>query len=81
MPLDDLFFGDRSGKHEDPFSHYWSIGTHVRDVSSGRAAKGNGANGFVLTEGWRRAEITFQDRARCRGGRCAFLLWPLPELA
>src|SRR6266850_1354894 len=33
MPLDDMFWGDRYGKVEDPFGHHWSIGTHVRDVS------------------------------------------------
>jgi PhnB protein len=33
MPLDDMFWGDRYGKLEDPFGHLWSIGTHVRDVS------------------------------------------------
>jgi PhnB protein len=31
MPLDDMFWGDRYGKVEDPFGHQWSIGTHVRD--------------------------------------------------
>jgi uncharacterized glyoxalase superfamily protein PhnB len=33
MPLDDMFWGDRYGKLEDPFGHHWSIGTHVRNVS------------------------------------------------
>lgn len=33
MPLDDMFWGDRYGKLEDPFGHHWSVGTHVRDVS------------------------------------------------
>ena len=33
MPLDDMFWGDRYGKLEDPFGHQWSIGTHVRDVT------------------------------------------------
>lgn len=33
MPLDDMFWGDRYGKVEDPFGHQWSIGTHQRDVS------------------------------------------------
>jgi PhnB protein len=32
MPLDDMFWGDRYGKLEDPFGHQWSVGTHVRDV-------------------------------------------------
>lgn len=34
MPLDDMFWGDRYGKLEDPFGHQWSIGTHIRDVSA-----------------------------------------------
>lgn len=33
MPLEDMFWGDRYGKVEDPFGHQWSIGTHVRDVT------------------------------------------------
>ena len=33
MPLADMFWGDRYGVLEDPFGHYWSIATHVRDVS------------------------------------------------
>lgn len=32
MPLDDMFWGDRYGKLEDPFGHHWSVGTHLRDV-------------------------------------------------
>ena len=33
MPVDEMFWGDRYGKLEDPFGHQWSVGTHVRDVS------------------------------------------------
>lgn len=33
MPLDNMFWGDRYGKLEDPFGHQWSIATHQRDVS------------------------------------------------
>jgi len=33
MPLQDMFWGDRYCKLEDPFGHQWSIATHVRDVS------------------------------------------------
>jgi uncharacterized glyoxalase superfamily protein PhnB len=40
MPLDDMFWGDRYGKLEDPFGHQWSIGTHVRDVTSEEMQKG-----------------------------------------
>ena len=33
MPVDDMFWGDRYGKLEDPFGHQWSVATHIRDVS------------------------------------------------
>jgi uncharacterized glyoxalase superfamily protein PhnB len=33
MPVADAFWGDRYGQIEDPFGHYWSVATHVRDVS------------------------------------------------
>jgi uncharacterized glyoxalase superfamily protein PhnB len=29
----DMFWGDRYGVVRDPFGHYWSLATHVRDVS------------------------------------------------
>lgn len=31
-PLQDQFYGDRSGGIEDPFGHAWYIATHVEDV-------------------------------------------------
>ena len=33
MPVQDMFWGDRYGKIEDPFGHHWSVATHVRDVT------------------------------------------------
>lgn len=33
MPVEDMFWGDRYGRIEDPFGHHWSIATHIRDVS------------------------------------------------
>lgn len=33
MPLEDMFWGDRYGRLEDPFGHHWSVATHTRDVS------------------------------------------------
>jgi PhnB protein len=33
MPLQDVFWGDRYCKLEDPFGHHWSVATHVREVS------------------------------------------------
>ncbi len=32
-PLQDQFYGDRSGTVADPFGHKWTIGTHQEDVS------------------------------------------------
>ena len=32
-PLQDQFYGDRSGTFEDPEGHKWTISTHVEDVS------------------------------------------------
>lgn len=32
-PVQDQFYGDRSGTLRDPFGHCWSIATHVEDVS------------------------------------------------
>jgi PhnB protein len=33
MPPDDMFWGDRYGKLEDPFGHEWSVATQIREVS------------------------------------------------
>ncbi len=32
-PVEDQFYGDRSGNLQDPFGHLWTISTHVEDVS------------------------------------------------
>jgi len=32
-PLQDQFYGDRSGTLQDPFGHVWTIATHKEDVS------------------------------------------------
>jgi PhnB protein len=31
-PVQDQFYGDRSGMITDPFGHSWSIATHIEDV-------------------------------------------------
>jgi len=31
-PVDNQFYGDRTGQFEDPFGHRWSVATHVEDV-------------------------------------------------
>jgi len=32
-PVEDQFYGDRSGQFEDPWGHRWNVATHVEDVS------------------------------------------------
>ncbi len=32
-PVEDQFYGDRSGNFVDPFGHRWTIATHKEDVS------------------------------------------------
>lgn len=45
-PVEDKFYGDRSGSFEDPFGHHWHVATHVEDVPpdemSKRAAEATG---------------------------------------
>ena len=33
-PVQDQFYGDRSGSFEDPFGHVWHVATHIEDVSA-----------------------------------------------
>jgi PhnB protein len=33
-PVQDQFYGDRSGTLEDPFGHQWHVSTHIEDVSA-----------------------------------------------
>ena len=46
-PVENQFYGDRSGQFEDPFGHRWSVASHVEDVSPDemqkRAAEAMGA--------------------------------------
>ena len=32
-PLQDQFYGDRSGTLVDPFGHVWTISTHIEDLT------------------------------------------------
>jgi PhnB protein len=32
-PVQDQFYGDRSGFIQDPFGHLWGVATHVEDVT------------------------------------------------
>ncbi len=31
-PVQDQFYGDRSGQFEDPFGHRWNVSSHIEDV-------------------------------------------------
>ncbi len=38
-PVEDQFYGDRSGQFEDPFGHHWNVASHVEDVPPAEMAK------------------------------------------
>jgi PhnB protein len=38
-PVEDKFYGDRSGTIEDPFGHHWHVATHVEDVPPDELAR------------------------------------------
>jgi len=33
-PVEDQFYGDRTGTLKDPFGHQWTVATHVEEVSN-----------------------------------------------
>lgn len=39
FPVEDQFYGDRSGSFFDPFGHRWIVSTHVEDVSNEEVAR------------------------------------------
>ena len=38
-PVQDQFYGDRSGQFEDPFGHRWNVATYVEDVPPDEMAR------------------------------------------
>jgi PhnB protein len=38
-PVQNQFYGDRSGTIEDPFGHRWHVATHVEDVTEDEIAR------------------------------------------
>lgn len=38
-PVEDMFYGDRSGMLEDPYGHQWMISTHIEDVTPAKLKK------------------------------------------
>lgn len=39
-PLADMFWGDRTGKLEDPFGHHWILAQHIKDMTPAEMKKG-----------------------------------------
>lgn len=44
-PVQDQFYGDRSGMFSDPFGHQWNIATHMEDLSAEEIGKRAAAAG------------------------------------
>ena len=38
-PVQDQFYGDRSGSVQDPFGHVWHVATHTKDISMSEMKK------------------------------------------
>jgi PhnB protein len=38
-PVENQFYGDRSGQFEDPFGHRWNVATHVEDIDPEEMAR------------------------------------------
>ena len=38
-PVQDQFYGDRSGQFEDPWGHRWGVATHIEDVDDDEIAR------------------------------------------
>jgi PhnB protein len=51
MPLSDMFWGDRFGRFVDPQGNFWSIATHVEDVSPKEMQKRSAAEAARMAAG------------------------------
>lgn len=38
-PVENMFYGDRSGILQDPYGHHWCVSTHIEDVSPAETRK------------------------------------------
>jgi PhnB protein len=38
-PVEDQFYGDRSGTLADPYGYQWTLATHIEDVSTEEAQR------------------------------------------
>src|SRR5262245_39505913 len=43
MPLEDMFWGDRTGKLEDPYGHQWMLAQHIKDLTPAEMKAGQEA--------------------------------------
>jgi PhnB protein len=43
MPLENMFWGDRTGRLEDPYGHIWVLAQHVTDLSPAEMKAGQEA--------------------------------------
>ena len=50
MPVEDMFWGDRTGSVQDPFGYNWMIATHTKDLTEEEIAKGAQAACAKMTE-------------------------------
>jgi PhnB protein len=48
-PVENKFYGDRSGTLEDPYGHHWHFATHVEDVPPDEMAQR--AKAFIKQQG------------------------------
>jgi PhnB protein len=39
MPIEDRFYGDRSGTIEDPYGYKWTLSTHIEDLTPAQIKK------------------------------------------
>ena len=45
-PVQDQFYGDRSGTFEDPYGHVWTLATHIEDLTPEQIHERAAAAGF-----------------------------------
>ena len=50
-PVEDQFYGDRSGQFEDPWGHCWNVTTHIEDVNPEEMARRSEAAMAEMAEG------------------------------
>jgi PhnB protein len=43
MPLEDMFWGDRTGRLEDPFGYPWVLAQHIQDLTPAEIKSGQDA--------------------------------------